>query len=237
MSAGLAVRAARGAAALGAMAWWPACTTAMALVCATAAATTSAPAAATPAPRDWQFQVLLDDRVIGQHRFSLQQRGDERMLVSEARFDVSFLGLTLYRYRHLATERWNGDCLAALDARTDDNGTQGVVSARTEGAALRVNAPDGERSVPGCVMSFAYWHPAMRAQRQLLNAQTGALEAVRIRRVGEALLTVGGRDRRAERWALEGPERPIELWYSAEGEWLGLDAVVARGQRLRYRLP
>lgn len=205
--------------------------------CPSAANTPAAPAApALQTERVWQFQVLLDERQIGEHRFTLRERGDERVLHSDARFDVKLLGLTLYRYRHEATERWRGDCLDAVQARTDDNGTATTVEARRDGERLRVDAPAGERVLDGCVMSFAYWHPAMRRQTQLLNVQTGELEPVRVRRAGEAPWAAATGPVTAERWVIEGLPRPLSLWVSTQGEWLGLESVVAGGKRLRYRL-
>ena len=61
--------------------------------------------------RSWNFRVMLDEREIGQHRFTLTTTGDARELRSEARFDVRVLFVSAYRYFHEAVERWNGDCL------------------------------------------------------------------------------------------------------------------------------
>ena len=45
-----------------------------------------------------------------------------RELTSEAHFRVRFLFIDAYRYEHRARERWQGDCLESLEARTDTNG-------------------------------------------------------------------------------------------------------------------
>ena len=182
------------------------------------------------------FEVTLDDKPIGTHRFSLGGTAQARTVRSEAAFAVKLLGLTVYRYRHQASERWRGDCLAALDAETDDDGKTGRVSAQAAGDALAVAGPSGSVSLPGCVMSFAYWHPAMRTQTQLLNAQTGRYELVRIRQLDGGTLTVRGRPQNAERWRIEGPEHPVDVWYTAAGDWVGLDSTVGGGRQLRYRL-
>ena len=184
----------------------------------------------------WKFRVLLGDSEIGQHRFTLTEQGEQRTLRSEAAFAVKLLGLTVYRYRHEATEQWAGDCLTNLTAQTDDNGTPLAVAATREGSTLKVKSPQGEASVDGCVMSFAYWNPAMLRQHQLLNAQSGRLETVRIKLVGNEDLPVRGQSATARHYVIEGLERPLELWYSPKGDWLALESTVARGKRLRYEL-
>ncbi|HSC63273.1 MAG TPA: DUF6134 family protein [Caldimonas sp.] len=195
-------------------------------------------AAAELAPTgDWSFRVLLDDKPIGQHRFSVQAEGAETRVLSEARFDVTVLGLTAYRYRHRASESWLGNCLTALAATTDDDGTTSDVRLVSKGDRQTIRSASGAEASEGCLMSFAYWHPAMRTQTRLLNAQTGKIEPVQVRLLGEARIDVRGVARSAVGYRVAGAARPVDVWYSADGDWIGLDAIVAGGRRLSYRLP
>lgn len=197
----------------------------------------AAASAAGPARGEWDFRVLLDDAPIGEHRFALATAGDERKLVSEARFAVKLLGVTVYRYQHSATEMWRGDCLRRLSSKTDDDGTPEKVSAEAAGDnALAVTTPKGTQAVEGCVMSFAYWNPAIRTQARLLNAQSGKLEAVQVSRAGSGTVEVRGQPVAATRWRIATDAQPIDVWYSAQGEWLGLDSTVSGNRKLSYRL-
>lgn len=226
----------------------------------TADTTSVAPATSADSTRVWAFRVLLDGDPIGWHRFTLRpdttDTADDtspetasdirprRRLDSEAEFSVRLLGLTVYRYRHRATELWRGDCLGSLVAQTDDNGSPIRVEARRQGERLQISAspaapPAGADPRPptGCLMSFAYWHPALSAQTRLLNPQTGAIEAVRFTPLPPRTLDVQGRPTAVRGWRLQGAARPVEVWYSARGDdWVGLDAEVSGGRRLSYRL-
>lgn len=185
----------------------------------------------------WTFRVLLGDSDIGEHRFTLSEQGGQRSMRIAAAFAVKLLGLTVYRYRHEANEQWAGDCLAGLDAETDDNGTPLKVSAKPSAdRMLAVESPQGTAQLGPCVMSFAYWNPAMLQQTALLNAQSGKLEAVRVKALGEESISVRGQAVPARHYAIEGLERPIHLWYSLQGDWLALESTVAGGKRLRYVL-
>jgi hypothetical protein len=97
------------------------------------AALLAAPLATATANEAWNFRVLLDGREIGRHRYALTGAGDRREVQSEARFDVRVLFLGACRYQHEAIERWDGDCLRALSAGTDDNGRRESVSAEERG--------------------------------------------------------------------------------------------------------
>jgi hypothetical protein len=158
--------------------------------------------------RTWDFRVYLDEKPVGHHRFTLSEKGAERELTISARFDVKFLGFSVYRYAHDATEHWKGDCLVRLTAQTDDNGERSVV----------------ERAPQGCTMSFAYWNPLILKRAELLNAQTGEIETVSVAALGDG------------RYRITGPKHPIDLWYSSDGQWLALESPLASGRRLRYQL-
>jgi hypothetical protein len=181
---------------------------------------------AAPNSGDWNFRVSLDGKPIGEHRFSVSTHGDEREVVSDANFAVKILGFTAYHYRHKATERWHGNCLAGLASATDDDGKNSSV-----------NASAGTQALDGCVMSFAYWNPAIQLQTRLLNAQTGKVESVRIEPIGSTTIDVHGKPCAATGLRIVGPGQPIDVWYSAEGEWIGLDSTVGGGHKLSYRLP
>lgn len=186
--------------------------------------------------RTWDFRVLLDGTPIGYHRVVLRDSASERELTSEARFDVKVLGFNAYRYVHHANERWRDGCLAGLTARTDDNGERLTVDATRGAEHLTVASTRTKALLAGCVMSFAYWNPAILKESRLLNAQTGEYETVSVQLLGEESLTVRGQPVFATRYRITGPRHPIDLWYSPQAEWLQLESTVRGGRRLRYQL-
>ena len=214
------------------------------MLAAVAQAADTAASPADPASRQWAFDVLLDGKPIGTHRFAVVSRGDERDVTSEARFDVKVLFVNAYRYRHQATERWRGGCLASLAARTEAGGTTSVVSAgaasddQTPAGAttLAVVGPQGTQRLPGCISTYAYWDPALPQRTHLLNPQTGKLDAVKFEPAVAGTLDVRGTATAARRVRLTGAEPPIDLWYLPSGAWVGLDSNVTGGRKLSYRL-
>jgi hypothetical protein len=76
----------------------------------------------------------------------------------------------------------------------------------------------------------------MLKQTRLLNAQTGQYEKVKIEPLGDDKVESQGKTVEAKRWRITGPESPVELWYSPQGEWLALESKVSGGKRtLAYR--
>jgi len=194
-----------------------------------------APGSAAASSREWRFEVYLDDKPIGYHSFQLSSEAQTRRLRSEARFRVKVLGLTLYTYVHQSLELWKADCLQGVDASTDDNGTDFRVHGERRGEQLLLENQSGETRIPGCVMTFAYWNPAILAQQRLLNVQTGEYVPVSVEQLGQSTLKVDGRAVPAMHYRIATDENDIELWYSTDHDWLGLRSTTRGGRQLDYR--
>lgn len=208
------------------------------LLCALWLGATISPAHAADATRTWAFKALLDDKPIGEHRFVVASAGGTRKVTSEADFAVKIIGITAYHYHHHAEEQWAGDCLAGLASSTDDDGKPASVKLVKTADVNQITTNARKESEPGCLMTFAYWNPAMREHKRLLDPQTGQVDAVKVERVGSGSVTAGGKDVAATDWRVTGGASPIDVWISEQGDWVGLDSMVSNGKhKLTYRLP
>ena len=197
----------------------------------TATSSPNAPAA----DGEWNFRVLLDGKEVGWHRYIVRGDGAGTEVESRAQFDVRFLMLNAYSYRHTARERWRGACLDQLESRTETNGRVEKVAAVASDDAVVVAGPSGDARLPGCVMSFAYWDPRILRATRLLNSQTGELLPVTVAEKGTERVNVAGRNVAATRHRLSTPDLQIDLWY-ADGRWVALEAPTPGGRTLRYEL-
>ena len=184
---------------------------------------------------EWNFRVLLDGKPVGWHHYVVRRDGAGTEVESRAAFDVRFLFINAYRYRHEARERWRGTCLDTLQSRTETNGEVEEVEAASLGDALLVAGSAGDARLPGCVMSFAYWDPRILGATRLLNSQTGELLPVSVADRGTEVVDLSGRPVRATRHRLSAPGLQIDLWYS-DGRWVALEAPTPGGRILRYEL-
>lgn len=190
------------------------------------------------AQSSFDFEVLLDGKAIGGHRFDVETAPDgSRTVRSQASFDVRVLGVRLYRYRHEAQETWREGCVQAITATTDDNGDKVQLRGAQEGDSFRVVEPQQGGARPGCISAFAYWdEQGLLRQRELLNPQTGFFQAVRFESLGEESIQSRGTTLRARRHRLIGEDLRIDLWYSLDGEWLQLESPARGSRKLLYRL-
>ena len=197
---------------------------------------TALAAHAADGTRVYAFKASLDDKPIGEHRFTVVTEGNERKVTSEADFAVKIIGITAYHYHHHAQEQWSGECLAALTSSTDDDGKPASVKLVKNGDVDEITTNAGRKTESGCLMTYAYWNPAMREQKRLLNPQTGKVDAVTVARVADGHVSVDGKDVAATDWRITGGESPVDVWISEQGDWVGLDSMVSNGKhKLSYR--
>jgi hypothetical protein len=186
------------------------------------------------ANQEWNFRVFLDDREIGTHVFRVSENEGERRVESDAQFAVKILFIDAYNYSHQARERWSGECLVTLDAATDDNGEHLRVHGNRDQIGFNLEATRNRAELPGCVMPFAYWNPAILRQSRLLNVQTGELLDVRVEPLGEERIYLRGAPVTAKRYALHTSKFRIDVWYLADRQWVQLESTTDGGRRLRY---
>ncbi len=184
--------------------------------------------------REWQFRVLLDGAPIGTHKFALRDTDNSRLVRSEANFNVKFLFFTAFRYQHSNTETWSDGCLRDIDAVTVTNGKEQEVRGAKEEGRFIVNSDDERVALPECVMTFAYWNPAFLSESRLLNPQTGEYVEVDVEKLGSETLTVRSETTTAQRYRITTRDQDLEVWYSADNEWLALQSVAKGGRIIRY---
>lgn len=192
--------------------------------------------AAGTADKTLMFNVYLDGKKIGYHRYEIDGPESSADVRSEASFEVKFLFVTAFSYLHTAQEDWAGGCLAGITARTNSNGEKLEVTGERQGDAFVVETRDGEAELPECVKSFAYWNPGFLKEPRLLNPQTGEYLDVDVQELGDDIVRLDGRDIPAKSVRLTAREMDITLWYSEDAEWLALESVAKGGRILRYEL-
>ena len=185
--------------------------------------------------KSWDFDVSMDGKVIGTHSFMLEAQDGKQLLKSDAKFNVKFLSVTVFRYHHTANEVWENDCLQKLDAKTEENSKVTQVNGLQEKQNFKVTAQKPLQIASECVMTFAYWNPKILQQKKLLNPQTGDYLAANISSLGKQTISVRGQPVNADHYKIDTTKFKIDIWYSVEGDWLALQSLTPDG-RIDYAL-
>ena len=184
--------------------------------------------------QQWRFTVHLDDTPIGHHDFRVEQVEGYEKVTTEARFDVSFLKIPLFEYRHQDVQFWSNQCLKSIDSTTNQNGKLFRVDGATTTKGFQVSTNGDDITLPPCISTFAYWNKSFLQHSHLLNSQTGEYLEVDVEDLGEQSIPLSDTSLPAKRYRLTANELDIELWYASDGRWLGLESTTGNGRLLRY---
>lgn len=185
--------------------------------------------------RELSFAVYLDGREIGTHRYRFTPADNGFELVSEASYDVKFLFINAYSYRHRSEESWRDGCITAISSSTDANGEPFKVAGELGGQSPVLETIDAKIPVSvDCLRSYAYWDKSLLQSEHLLNSQTGEVGAVQLKSLGQTPLP-WAKATSGEAYVLLNPEADINLWYDSTGNWLGLQSTLENGRTLHYQ--
>ncbi len=188
--------------------------------------------------KEWAFDVYLDKSKIGQHIFKLSESNE---LTSTAKFNVKVLFVNAYQYDHRAVEQWQGDCLSTLESHTLENKVESNIKAKLSGQEFSVDDGKVKQKLPVCTMTFAYWNPKIIQQAKLLNPQNGEWLDTKLTNLGTETIDVKNKKVEANHYKLDASlngksKLKIELWYSANNEWLALKSITPEGYTINYKL-
>lgn len=186
--------------------------------------------------RVWNFEVSLDGKPIGYHRFEVTQDGEFEEVRSDAKFDVKVLFVNAFKYRHTNREIWNDNCLRGFAADTKVNRKQLTVQGNREDGKFYVDDGSGPVKLGDCVMSFAYWNSEFLQQPRLLNPQSGEYLDVEVTPLSRDTIEVRGESIAANAYRISAKQMDLTVWYSDNNDWLALESVAKGGRILRYDL-
>ena len=188
--------------------------------------------------KEFNFKVLLNDKDIGHHRFSVE----DQTVKSDAAFDVKLWIIPAYKYRHKATETNLNGCLTSLQSETQDGADNFALKTIEATPNFKILVNQKELTHASCMQTFRYWDINFTQQKTAINPQDGKLFNLNFINDGLDSIISLGKSIRANKFTLkalgEQDEKfHIELWYHPETQaWLQLKSYVKDDNVLTYVL-
>jgi len=180
------------------------------------------------------FAVSREGSPIGRHGLRFTQDGARTTAEITIELQVKVAFITVYRYRHVNREIWDGDDLLSFASRTDDNGTAHRVQARRSGDRILVESDQGTVEAPADALPTTYWHRRFLDRPHWIDTQNGRLLSCSVGSRGVERITALDREIAAERFAVAG-DLQLDLWYVGE-QWVKLAFPGPDGTPIDYRL-
>ena len=184
---------------------------------------------------EWKFDAVLNNKVVGQHVFTLENN----KMISKADFHIEFLFMDIY-YQHKSEEIWAEECLSSISSNTNDDGDLFEVNGNNDSGSFLITTKKDSFDLPSCIMTFAYWNPKVLEQDNLLNAQNGQYLEVKTTMLKKENLLVRGKNIATNCYEMiaskAGQEKlKIRLWYDQDMQWVALKSPTPIGD-IFYKL-
>jgi len=179
------------------------------------------------------FDVYRNGTRVGFHRVRFQE--DDKGLAVEAQFQiqVTFLGVTVYRYRYDSRALWTDGGLSAIRTTVDDDGAVLEVQARRIGKRIYVAAGDIAYETSSPLFPTNHWNAGVLGQNRVLNTLTGQINKVRIEASGPDRVETERGPVAATHYAYTG-DLQTDVWYDAAGRWVKMRFQGRDGSLIDY---
>jgi len=200
-----------------------------------AALAVGAARAALPVPSDGKlaFHIIRNGSTIGEHVLTFASNGNGLIVAVAVDIVVGFGPITLFHYKHRATERWEGEQVVSVDAETDDDGAKRRMSARRDGDGLVVEGSKAPRyTAPVLSLPGTHWNRAM-LKAPFINTEDGRLMSPMVTPCGVQQVPVTGGTVAARLYTMRG-DADLDTFYDVTPSWVGLRFTGKDGSEIRY---
>jgi len=186
--------------------------------------------AATSAQRD--FVINVGRRQVGTSTVALRRSGSTITADITANLHISILGLINFSYDLRAREVWADGRLQSIEATTNNDGTADFVRANATSGGVQVDGSRWSGLVPGNPATTSFFAGDFLTRPVWISTQDGKPLNVRAGNAGAETLSTPGGDVAVTRYGVRG-DMEIDLFYTAQGEWVGSRRNLA-GQRVSF---
>jgi uncharacterized protein DUF6134 len=181
-----------------------------------------------------EYEVSVRQKPVGKVTTRIKYTNDgTTVATTDTVVDATFF-LIKYHYDFHGTETWAEQekaprRLIQLDSRTNDDGKALAVTAVSDGSGSRIDVRgSATRRAPALVMTSNYWHaPDARLtanQFSIVDADTGALFAVRMQRLGTENVAVQGQNIPCVHCRVSG-DTAADIWFDGNGRLVRQETV------------
>lgn len=181
------------------------------------------------------FAVMRNGEQIGTNKIRVGHDGTETTVQDDTHVAVGLGMLTLYHYDQSETERWADGRLVALNAKTDNNGTEHRTSAEAKDGKLFVRVDNKVNEVPSTAVPLSLWNSGSVDSNVALDPEDGSVQPMKVIDRGEEKVLVRGKERPAHHYQLV-TKFPQDVWYDDDNQLVQVELKGSDGSTIRYQL-
>ena len=194
------------------------------------------PVHADPNSVSANFAVMRNGSQIGTNRIKVGREGSETTIQTVTHVAVGFGTLTLYRYDQTETEQWADGRFVAMNATTDDNGSEHRASANARDGKIIIHGDNDKVSeAPPTAVPFNLWNADLVARELAFDTKDGSMQPLKVIDRGEERLVVQGQVRATHHYQIVTGYTQ-DVWYDENRQLVQVELKGSDGSTIRYQL-
>lgn len=181
------------------------------------------------------FAVIRNGEQIGTNKIKVGHDGAETTVQDDTHVAVGLGIVTLYHYDQSETERWTAGRLVALNAKTDNNGTEHSTSATAKDGKLVIRVNDKVSEAPPTAIPLSLWNPEVIGSNVAFDPEDGIVQPMKVVDRGEEKVVVRGKECPAHHYQLV-TKFPQDVWYDDNNQLVQVELKGSDGSTIRYQL-
>jgi hypothetical protein len=153
---------------------------------------------------------------IGTYTNTVEPGRDGTTVQTRAHFEVSMLGVRMYREDAERTERWQGNRLVSFHGVTDKGNGPAEVKGEARGNGFVITSPQGTITAPASVHPANPWSNNFLTSNTMMRPDSGKIEQVRIGSGQETTVKIDGATISAVKFEIDGSTK-YTVWLDGRG--------------------
>ena len=175
--------------------------------------------------KDIFFNVYRNGSKIGYHKINFNNDNNSVNPFVEIKFEVTFLGFTVYNYFHQNNENWFNNSLVQLKSKTDKDGENLFCNVNKINNRISLDGTNNKEKINNMIIPSSYWNYDLvkdKKDKTVLNTQDCSFIDFKINYLGED--NIYNNKILAEHFKLTGKEITgddvdIDIWYK-DSQWV-----------------
>jgi hypothetical protein len=153
---------------------------------------------------------------IGTYTNTIEPGRDGTTVQTRAHFQVSMLGVRMYREDAERTERWQGNRLISFHGVTDKGDGPAEVKGEARGNGFVITSPQGTITAPASVHPANPWSDNFLTSNTMMRPDSGKIEQVRIGSGQETTVKIDGATISTVKFEIDGSTK-YTVWLDGRG--------------------
>ena len=189
-----------------------------------------------------EFEIFRNNKKIGFHKVSFQNKEDKIVVNTEIEMIVKFAKIPIFKYFHNSKEIWINNQFIEATTSTKKNSREFEFRAKREGTQIKIKSRGKEFFVDGNNLITSYWHKNWLKKKVLIDSQHGKERLINVEKKDFEQIKTLNNTIFAQRYRILGRQNKpngkkinTDVWYDDKGRLVNIKLYI-RNSLIEYFL-